>query len=55
MTNQSILSRIKRARSAKEVEFLVKEGGKFENASERTRARWQRKAAKRLTELEEAE
>jgi DNA-binding transcriptional MerR regulator len=53
MTNRSILTQIKHAASVKEIERLLSEGEKFEEASDRTRARWQRKAAKRREELEE--
>lgn len=47
-----ILSRIKCATSAAEVDALIEEGDGYKYASDRTRNRWRRKAKKRKEELE---
>lgn len=53
MTNHSLLSRIKNAQSKLEVSALLAEGEQFRFVHYKTRARWQKAAAKRRKWLEE--
>jgi hypothetical protein len=51
-TYMSLKDQIKQATSIKEIEDLLKKGGKFQFASDDTRRKWVRTAQKRAAELE---
>jgi hypothetical protein len=53
MTNRQILTRIKNAQRASDIEALLSEGEMFENVSHKTRARWEKAAERRRKWLEE--
>jgi len=48
---QGILTRIKRATSELEIKELLREGALLQGASDKTRLRWKKKAAKRIKEI----
>jgi hypothetical protein len=49
--HESLTDRIRAAESPEEIEALLEEGRHYENANNRTRSRWKRKAKQRLQQL----